>query len=521
MKKLFLALMLVLAFTATAFAQLIPEGEYVIRSAQSYDYALTLKDGNASDANTVHFWRWRNDNSQKWKVTHQNGKIVIRSMVNNNYVLDVKGYNYSNNAEVYIYTYHGGNNQLWIPESAINGSYILKTAGDPNYCLDLKNGVAKNDNKVELWQVHKKFQQRWIFEKASKMPKPIQNASSNIADGEYVIKFAKNPDYVLTLKNGNASNTNLVHLWKWKNDNSQKWKVTHTNGKIVIRSMVNNNYVLDVTGYAYTDDTQIQIYEYHGADNQLWIPEQLNNGSYALMIAGNPDYCLDLDDGITKNNNVIQIWRAHKGFQQQWLIEKAPTQTNSNGIAGVYDTDFSEMTLQIDGKHVTGTYKHSNGRIDGTLSGHTLTGRWTQSNGEGRFVFEFNSDFSAFTGKWDYNDAEPSSRWNGTKKKNTTPNNNNNSTVTPVDSPSIAGVYDTDFNEMTLQIDGKHVTGTYKHSNGRIDGTLSGHTLTGRWTQSNGQGRFVFEFNSDFSAFTGKWSYNDAEPSSRWNGTKK
>ena len=136
-------------------------------------------------------------------------------------------------------------------------------------------------------------------------------------------------------------------------------------------------------------------------------------------------------------------------------------------------------------------------------------------------MFEFNSDFSAFTGKWSYNDAEPSGRWNGTKKKNTTPNNNNNSTVTPVDSPPIAGVYNTDFSEMTLQIDGKHVTGTYKHSNGRIDGTLSGHTLTGRWTQSNGQGRFVFEFNSDFSAFTGKWSYNDAEPSGKWNGTKK
>ena len=353
--------MLVLAFTATAIAQLIPEGEYVIRSAQSNDYALTLKDGNASNANTVHFWRWRNDNSQKWKVTHQNGKIVIRSMVNNNYVLDVKGYDYSNNAEVYIYTYHGGNNQLWIPESAINGSYILKTAGDPNYCLNLKNGVAKNDNKVELWQVHKKFQQRWIFEKASKMPKPIQNASSNIADGEYVIKFAKNPDYVLTLKNGNASNANLVHLWKWKNDNSQKWKVTHTNGKIVIRSKVNNNYVLDVTGYAYTDDTQIQIYEYHGADNQLWIPEQLNNGSYALMIAGNPDYCLDLYNGIANNDNKIELWRAHKGFQQQWIFEKTygsnsnnnnNNTSNPNDIAdGVYVIRFTNnpnyvLTLQ-------------------------------------------------------------------------------------------------------------------------------------------------------------------------------
>ena len=65
-------------------------------------------------------------------------------------------------------------------------------------------------------------------------------------------------------------------------------------------------------------------------------------------------------------------------------------------------------------------------------------------------------------------------------------------------------------------------SGTYDHQNGRIEGTLSGHTLTGRWTQSNGKGRFVFEFNDDFTSFTGKWSYNDAEPtSSGWNGKLK
>ena len=185
-------------------------------------------------------------------------------------------------------------------------------------------------------------------------------------------------------------------------------------------------------------------------------------------------------------------------------------------IEGVYNTDFNEMTLQIDGDHVTGTYKWSNGRIDGTLKGHTLTGWWTQSNGKGRLVFEFNSDFSAFTGKWSRNDAEPSGKWNGTKKAGAVIESSN-----AIAKTSIAGVYETDFNEMTLQIDGDHVTGTYKWSDGRIDGTLKGHTLTGWWTQSNGKGRFVFEFNSDFSAFTGKWSRNDAEPSGKWNGKKK
>lgn len=87
-------------------------------------------------------------------------------------------------------------------------------------------------------------------------------------------------------------------------------------------------------------------------------------------------------------------------------------------------------------------------------------------------------------------------------------------------SQNLDGTYTTDFNEMTLQQSGNKVTGTYKYSNGVIEGTLNGKILTGTWTQSNGKGKLVFVFNNDFSAFSGKWGYNDAEPSSAWNGKK-
>ncbi|HZK61882.1 MAG TPA: hypothetical protein VFC41_07370 [Anaerovoracaceae bacterium] len=87
----------------------------------------------------------------------------------------------------------------------------------------------------------------------------------------------------------------------------------------------------------------------------------------------------------------------------------------SQNTSGVYNTDFKEMTISQNGNMVTGTYKHSNGRIEGTLNGLTLTGLWFQDNGKGKFVFEFNSDFSGYIGKWGYNDATPSGKWNGTK----------------------------------------------------------------------------------------------------------
>ncbi|MGF2412089.1 MAG: hypothetical protein ACQUYJ_07160 [Ferruginibacter sp.] len=87
----------------------------------------------------------------------------------------------------------------------------------------------------------------------------------------------------------------------------------------------------------------------------------------------------------------------------------------SQNPSGIYNTDFKEMTISQNANKVTGIYKHQNGRIEGTLNGQTLTGFWYQDNGSGRLIFEFNADFTAFTGKWGYNQATPTGKWNGTK----------------------------------------------------------------------------------------------------------
>ncbi len=188
----------------------------------------------------------------------------------------------------------------------------------------------------------------------------------------------------------------------------------------------------------------------------------------------------------------------------------------SQSVSGIFNSDFNELTITQNGNSVTGTYKYRSGRIEGTLSGRTLTGFWVQDNGKGKIIFEFNSDFSEFTGKWGYNDAIPSSKWNGKRIGGTV-----GGQITPViEEAKINGVFSSDFNELTINQNGNSVTGTYKHRNGRIEGTLSSRTLTGWWYQDNGKGKMIFEFNSDLSGFTGKWGNNDALPSDKWNGTK-
>ena len=90
-------------------------------------------------------------------------------------------------------------------------------------------------------------------------------------------------------------------------------------------------------------------------------------------------------------------------------------------VAGTFQTSFGdksivEMVLVQDGDKVTGQYAYNNGKIEGTLNGRTLTGRWTEDGDSGRFEFEFNKNGRSFDGRRTTGDVQPTSKsdsWDG------------------------------------------------------------------------------------------------------------
>lgn len=203
-------------------------------------------------------------------------------------------------------------------------------------------------------------------------------------------------------------------------------------------------------------------------------------------------------------------------------------------VEGVYKTNFQNLTLNVSGSTVTGTYEHGNGKLQGIVNGNRLSGTWANSASRksGKFEFVFTSDFSSFTGKYGYNDGAPKSNWSGTKISGPSASGGNVKPVQdkpagkPVESMApdtkIAGTYSTDFRNLTLTVSGNKVIGSYESGNGKLEGVLTGNTLSGTWTNSASKksGKFVFVFSSDFSSFTGKYGYNSSAPSSKWNGKK-
>lgn len=76
---------------------------------------------------------------------------------------------------------------------------------------------------------------------------------------------------------------------------------------------------------------------------------------------------------------------------------------------------------------------------------------------------------------------------------------------------------------MILTGSGNQVSGTYGLCNGtaKISGQVQSSALDGTWTQAcnSRSGRFHFVRSPDGKSFTGAWSYGNATPTTRWDGT--
>ena len=91
---------------------------------------------------------------------------------------------------------------------------------------------------------------------------------------------------------------------------------------------------------------------------------------------------------------------------------------------GTWQSNWGEMMLSqtSDGK-VTGEYTHDQGKIEGTISGNSFSGRWSEApsyqdpNDGGLMELTFSDDCMTFTGRWKYGTTGDwkENNWSGQK----------------------------------------------------------------------------------------------------------
>ncbi len=138
-----------------------------------------------------------------------------------------------------------------------------------------------------------------------------------IPEGIYSIQYTAQPDYVLTVKNGQIGDGNPLSVEKWNGSKAQQWKITVQNNCIVIRSMLDNNYVVDVSEYTPIDGREVYIFSFHGDTNQQWRIKSQGGSKVELLSEADHSFALTVVSGgkvqtYKDNGKNSQIWNFHR-----------------------------------------------------------------------------------------------------------------------------------------------------------------------------------------------------------------
>ena len=304
-----------LAFTKVT--SLLPEGFFTISNSASSSAVLDVAGGSAADGANVQLYGSNKSLAQKWKITKvterdntytieslvsgkvltadEDDNVCVRSQTNDDFqlwtarinngcavltnvatgkVLDAAGGLTSNGTNIGMYASNGTAAQSFKLSTCLlvdSGTYTIVVASDRSKALDVAGGSRSNGANVQLWSSNGSGAQKW-------------NVSAN-SDGTVSIQNCRSKKYLDVLNAQGVSGTN-VQQWQGNGSSAQRWRVDYVGGgSFVIRSVLNETLVLDVSGGAFGDGANIQIYNSNNSGAQGFTFVQTSYAPEAVDLA--------------------------------------------------------------------------------------------------------------------------------------------------------------------------------------------------------------------------------------------
>ena len=156
--------------------------------------------------------------------------------------------------------------------------------------------------------------------------------AQTIKPGTYYIRLAKNNNYALAFKNNEEGKT-IACIKKWEKVKAQQWKVVKENGGISIRRASNEQAALDVEDFVYESGSNIQLFDHHGGDNQVWVPSSKGSNRYILKSKGKKTLCLAANNESKLSEGLsVRLRQASGKYPKEWIfqaVEKNDSESSS------------------------------------------------------------------------------------------------------------------------------------------------------------------------------------------------
>ena len=182
--------------------------------------------------------------------------------------------------------------------------------------------------------------------------KPLQSKAQEtqtgktIEDGTYIIKSGVNNDYVLDIVGASKVSGANLQLYKNASAEQQRFNVKYLSDGYYMITAVHSSKVLDVANAGKTAGTNVWQCTINNADAQKWIIKDAGDGYYYLISKCNGLY-LDVANGIAANGTNVQVCYGNNSKAQKFKFEKYSSNFNSSNNTPTGTKTIEDGTYQI------------------------------------------------------------------------------------------------------------------------------------------------------------------------------
>ena len=307
-------------------------GQYVISSAMDCSMVLDVSGGVAQNGSAVQAYTDNGTAAQRWSFepaktvrervdelaaanagTVAAGTYAVRSALSSSCVLDAAGAGTADGTAAQTWSANGTDAQAWLVEDAGAGYVTVRNAAS-GLALDVPGGSACSGAQLQLWTPNGSWAQRWVA----------------VRDGAGVrLVSALNDKLSVDLPGASTADGSRLQLYSDNGTAAQRWSFVTPgcmqvvpNGVYVIKSAMNQNYVLDIAGASDANGANAQLYEANGTGAQAFALTW-SNGYYAISNVSSGKY-LDLENGSNQNGANVQQQGTSVRDSARWSLVGNP-----------------------------------------------------------------------------------------------------------------------------------------------------------------------------------------------------
>ena len=323
----------------------IEDGIYIIRSALNKNKVLDIAWGGTNSGANLQIWSYDDKvNQQRFRITSDGDGYYTIEAVHSKKVLDVENANKKSGTNVRQYDSNKTDAQKWKILDLGNGqvSFVSKCNG---LYLDIDNAGTSNGTNVQVYEGNGSNAQKFILEKNE------YKAEQTIQDGIYTIKSKLNTNRVVDVSGGSYNNSANIQLWENDNVRQQRFKITYNKEGYYKIEALHSGKVLDVANGGMTSGTNVQQYKWNNTDAQKWIIEKNTDGTYSFRSILN-GYYLDVSGGVANNGTNVQVYEKNGTKAQKFDITIEGKQTIKDGTYKINTKLNANMYLNVEGSNV-------------------------------------------------------------------------------------------------------------------------------------------------------------------------